>query len=223
MGSPEGELGRWDREVQHEVTLTKGFWLLEHEVTQEMWESVMGTKPSYFKGPKLPVENVSWDDCQDFIKKIQSFVSVGMQFSLPSEAQWEYACRAGTRSALNNGKELTDEKYNCPNLNEVAWYGSNSESTTHEVKGKKPNNWGLYDMHGNVWEWCNDWYGEDYYKKSPTTDPLGPSDGSSRVGRGGGWDDGARLCRSAFRSNLSPENRYYILGFRLALSPQADR
>ncbi|MDO4575855.1 MAG: SUMF1/EgtB/PvdO family nonheme iron enzyme [Planctomycetia bacterium] len=215
MGSPSSETGRDDDETQHRVTLTKGFWMLETEVTQAMWESVMGDNPSNFKGSDLPVEKVSWDDCQEFCQKLRS---QGLNVQLPTEAQWEYACRAGTTTALNNGKNLTDEEYNCAHLNEVAWYDwQNENMTTHVVGQKKPNAWGLYDMHGNVWEWCADWKGD--YPSYSVTDPTGPASGSYRVNRGGCWVSSAKYCRSANRDSNTPTDRYSDLGFRPVLVP----
>ncbi|MDO4551458.1 MAG: formylglycine-generating enzyme family protein [Planctomycetia bacterium] len=215
MGSPEDELGRDADETQHRVTLTKGFWMLETEVTQKMWQSVMEDNPSDFEGDDLPVENVSWDDCQEFCQKLRN---LGLNIQLPTEAQWEYACRAGT----------TGEYGGTGNLDDMGWYGhkneygdklGNSKERTHEVKTKKPNAWGLYDMHGNVWEWCQDWYGSDYYKNSPTNDPTGPASGSDRVDRGGCWGNYAGGCRSARRNSGTPTFRYSYLGFRPVLIP----
>ena len=218
MGSPTSELGRYDDEKQHQVTLTKGFWMLETQVTQEMWESVTGSNPSNFKdSKKLPVETVSWEDCQDYIRKLNALgvAPAGYKFSLPTEAQWEYACRAGTTTALNSGKNLTSSTDACPNLNEVGWYYKNSDSKTHEVGLKKPNAWGLYDMHGNVYEWCFDWYAS--YPDGSVTDPTGPDSGSYRVLRGGSWSGSAGYCRSAFRHSSDPSSRSSIYGARLAL------
>jgi len=218
MGSPDGELGRFSRETQHQVTLTQGFWMLETEVTQEMWESVRGNNPSYFKGgKKLPVEQVSWKDCQDYIQELNAMNSApkGYKFSLPTEAQWEYACRAGTTTALNHGKNLTSEDRVCSNLDEAGWYDENSVRSTHEVGRKKPNAWFLYDMHGNVWEWCLDWY--TTYPDGNVTDPVEASTGSSHVFRGGSWGNVAGFCRSAYRDNSMPARRHNRLGFRLSL------
>ncbi|MDD3588419.1 MAG: SUMF1/EgtB/PvdO family nonheme iron enzyme, partial [Thermoguttaceae bacterium] len=218
MGSPETEEGRSDQETPHEVTLSRGFWLLESEVTQAMWESVMGNNPSKFKGAKLPVEQVSWTDCQEFITRLNA-ESSELQMRLPSEAEWEYACRAGTSSPYSFGGELNGDKANC-NGNDP--YGTTEKGKylkqTREVKSYSPNAWGLYDMHGNVWEWCQDWYDKEYYKESPTTDPTGPESGSSRVYRGGGWGSIAWGCRSACRYGDDPGYRPSFLGFRLALS-----
>ena len=219
MGSPEGELGGYSSlEKQHQVTLTRGFWMLETEVTQAMWKGITGDNPSHFKGDKLPVENVSWEDCQKFIEQLNELrvAPSGYRFSLPTEAQWEYACRAGTTTALNSGKNLTDEKYNCPNLNELGWYDWQGENkTTHAVGQKKSNAWGLFDMHGNVYEWCLDWYGG--YPNGSVTDPTGAFSGSDRVLRGGCWYDSARHCRSANRGINVPSYRYSYFGVRLAL------
>ncbi|MDO4569625.1 MAG: SUMF1/EgtB/PvdO family nonheme iron enzyme [Planctomycetia bacterium] len=216
MGSPKGEKGRDDDEKQHRVTLTQGFWMLETQVTQRMWQSVMGDNPSFFKGDNLPVECVSWHDCVKFCEKISKLS--GLNIQLPTEAQWEYACRAGTTTALNSGKNLTDTEYDCANLNEVAWYDWKGENeSTHPVGQKRPNAWGLYDMHGNVWEWCQDWYGE--YVESPTSDPKGPNSGSNRVNRGGGWHDYAESCRSAYRGSYDPPYSHDAVGFRLLFVP----
>ncbi|MDO4571610.1 MAG: formylglycine-generating enzyme family protein, partial [Planctomycetia bacterium] len=187
----------------HKVTLTQGFWMLETQVTQRMWESVMGSNPSIWKGANLPVESVSWHDCVKFCEKISKLS--GLNIQLPTEAQWEYACRAGTTG-----------KY-AGNLDSMAWYDSNSGGRTHEVKTKQPNAWGLYDMHGNVWERCSDWYGG--YVESPTSDPKGPPSGSYRVLRGGSWNDYAEYCRSAYQSNCSPTYSYGSVGFRLLFVP----
>ena len=186
--------------------------MLETEVTQEMWESVMGDNPSYNKGTNLPVEDVSWEDCQEYIKKLNQTGGIpsGYKLSLPTEAQWEYACRAGSTGAYGGTGDL----------DEMGWYYDNSGGETHEVRGKKPNAWGLYDMHGNVWEWCQDWYDYGYYEKSPDQDPPGPGSGSSRVYRGGSWYSNARDCRSAIRSRYAPGYRGSLLGLRLALVRQ---
>ncbi len=205
MGSPENEVDRFYHETQHKVVITKGFWLAETETTQAFWKAIMGNNPSYFKGNSLPVENVSWDDCQKFIKKLNEKVKdEGLQFrlSLPSEAHWEYACRAGTTSRYSWGDEWDSNK-------------ANKGTSTKPVGSYSANAWGLKDMHGNVWEWCEDWY--EAYPTGTVTDPTGPESGSLRVSRGGGWSDDARFCRSAFRDRVTPEYRVYILGFRLEL------
>ncbi len=191
----------------HEVKLN-GFSIGQTEVTQELWEAVMGTNPSNWKGLKLPVEKVSWNDCQTFITKLNSLT--GQQFRLPTEAEWEYAARGG-----NQSKGYTYSGSN--NIEDVAWYTSNSGSKTHEVATKAPNELGIYDMSGNVIEWCSDWYGGNYYAQSPSSNPQGPSSGSHRVLRGGSWYYLVRGCRVAHRANDAPDFRYYILGLRLAL------
>ena len=221
MGSPTDELGREDNETQHEVTLTQGYWLGKYEVTQAQYEAVMGTNPSNWEGANLPVENVSWFDAKEFCAKLTASEKAagrlpeGYEYTLPTEAQWEYACRAGTATALNNGKNLSD-KYECPEMDEVGWYFGNSDET-HPVGQKKPNAWGLYDMHGNVKEWCLNWEGD--YPTSSVTDPVGPETGEWRVLRGGSCSSSAFFCRSAFRYNLSPSLSDYGCGFRVALAP----
>jgi formylglycine-generating enzyme required for sulfatase activity len=219
MGSPEDELGRFDDETQHRVTITQGFWLGKYQVTQAQWEAVMESNPSHFKGPNLPVETVSRDDIsgpEGFLDKANRLVAaVGGRFSLPTEAQWEYACRASTTTALNSGKNLTSAEGVCRNLDEVAWYDKNSDEETHPGGLKKANPWGLHDMHGNLWEWCADWYAA--YPTGPIADPLGPDSGSYRVVRGGGWYFTPGYCRAAFRGNGGPGGiSYFLFGFRAA-------
>jgi formylglycine-generating enzyme required for sulfatase activity len=214
MGSPGSDgVASGDEKPQHRVRITKPFYLGKYLVTQEQWEAVMGSNPGHFKGPKNPVETVSWDDCQAFLGKLNA--KKGWQaskFVLPTEAQWEYACRAGSTTRYCFGD---DESV----LAEYAWYGANSGNTTHPVGGKQPNAWGLYDMQGNVWEWCQDWYDKGYYTNSPSDDPMGASGGSYRVGRGGYWYDTAGYCRSAYRGRGAPGYRSIYLGFRVALVP----
>ncbi len=175
-----------------------------------------------------PVEKVRWEEAKSFCDKLNEHYAgklpCGYKFDLPTEAQWEYACRAGTMTALNNGRILMDGDI-CIDLVEVAWYNSCDDSEnkkekaqTHPVGQKRPNNWGLYDMHGNVWEWCRDWYGD--YRDGAVTDPVGPRTGSYRVFRGGSWCDNAKNCRSAYRSIWVPRNLFNYLGFRLALVPE---
>lgn len=229
MGSLANEQGRDKNEQQHRVTLTKGYWLGKYEVTQGQWEAVMEGNPSRFKGADLPVEQVSWADCQVFIKRVceKEGVREGT-YRLPTEAEWEYGCRAGTTGA------------HAGDLNGMGWYGDNSGRqrldprtlskadqntraqkltgngcTSHAVGAKYPNAWGLYDMHGNVWEWCQDVYGK--YPTSSVTDPQGdgPVSGSNRVIRGGSWYDGADYCRSARRYMYVPGKCDDHVGFRL--------
>ena len=227
MGSPVSEPDRQPieaNETQHEVTLTKGFWLGKYEVTQAQWLAVMRTNPAYFP-PKdvvrwkvwkwqvpvwrqdflasrwqLPVEQVSWDDCQEFCKK------AGLGFRLPTEAEWEYACRAGA-SGPYAGTGV---------LNETGWYDGNSGGKTHPAGSKKPNAWGLCDMHGNVWEWCQDYYGGDY-PSSAATDPTGPSAGADRAIRSGCCGSPPKRCRSANRREGEPNSWSEYLGFRVVL------
>ena len=190
---------------QHQVTLTHGFWMLETEVTQKMWEDVMEKNMSNFKGDKLPVERVSWNDCHEYITKLNDLgvAPKGYRFSLPTEAQWEYACRAGTTTAYYFGDTLTKEQAN---------FDGNK---TSEVGSYPANTWGLYDMHGNVYEWCMDWYGD--YPSGSVTDPTGAVAGSYRVLRGGDWDDVIEDCLSANRSFYHPSDRGHYLGLRVSL------
>ena len=196
----------WDDEYPtHSVTLSS-FSIGETEVTQELWKAVMGSNPSYFSGTNLPVEYVSWNDCQTFITKLNQLT--GKNFRLPTEAEWEYAARGGNKSK--------GYKYAGSNtLSDVAWYTDNSSSKTHPVKQKQANELGLYDMSGNVWEWCQDWYGS--YSSSSQTNPTGPAAGSYRVGRGGGWFSHAGRCRVSIRSSSTPTSCNDFLGLRLAL------
>jgi formylglycine-generating enzyme required for sulfatase activity len=220
MGSPEDELGRDDDETLHQVTLTDDFYMMTTEVTQDQWEAVMGSNPSHFDecGGDCPVEMVSWIDVQDFILTLNAKDS--RSYRLPTEAEWEYATRAGTTTAFYSGG-ITIKDFACdldPKLNTIGWYCGNSGDTTHPVGQKQPNFWGLYDMSGNVCEWCQDWYGT--YPENDRINPSGPSSGVARVIRGGGWYDVARRCRSASRTSSSPGNqRNSGYGFRLALSP----
>ena len=204
MGSPEDEAGRYSNEVQHEVRISRGFWMGRYEVTQGEWEAVMGENPSYFGvcGARCPVEMVSWDDVQEFIRRLNERESgSGYEYRLPTEAEWEYAARAGTTGARHG------------ELDEIAWYSGNSGDETHPVGEKRANAWGLHDMLGNVGEWTADWYGD--YPTGSVTDPEGPDTGSYRVFRGGGWSDFARLVRSALRYAYSPGGRSRNFGFRL--------
>ncbi len=196
MGSPQHS-----DNPPHEVTLTRGFLLQKTPVTQAQWVAVMGSNPSNFAGNDLrPVEQVSWEDAQTFLSMLNQ--QTGKVFRLPTEAEWEYACRAGTTGDYAG------------NLDDLAWYDDNSGGTTQPVATRLPNPWGLYDMHGNVWEWCQDWYGA--LTASPVPDPTGPSSGSNRVLRGGSWYNDAYNARSATRHGGAPFVRIYIAGFRLA-------
>ena len=207
MGATEEQgIDAWGSEKPtHQVTLSD-YYIGETEVTQELWRAVMGKNPSYFNGTNLPVEEVSWNDCQKFIQKLNKIT--GQNFRMPTEAEWEYAARGG--------KGSKGYKYSgSDNINDVAWYRDNSSNNTHAVKTKQPNELGIYDMSGNVWEWCNDWYGS--YNSNAQTNPAGPTSGSGRVRRGGSWGDGAGRCRVSDRGYNSPGYRYDFLGLRLAL------
>lgn len=220
MGSPESEKDRWDIEDLHRVTLSSGFWMLETEVTQLMWASIMEDNPSAFEGANLPVECVSWEDCQKFVAKLNElgFAPAGARFALPTEAQWEYACRAGTTTPFPWGGVLNGDKANCDGSYP---YGTDVEGKylgkTAPVGSYSANPWGLFDMNGNVWEWCEDWYGD--YPSSGSTDPRGPATGSSRVLRGGSWFHYARHCRSAYRYSYGVHYRDSRFGFRFSLVP----
>jgi len=222
MGSPESEKGRKENETQHEVTISKDYYLGVYEVTQAQYEKVMGKNPSYFQGAKvgnenadLPVENVSWDDTVEFCKKLSDLPEekkAGRLYRLPTEAEWEYACRAGSKTAFSFGESSES-------LGDYAWFNGNGNVQTHPVGEKKANAWGLYDMHGNMGEWCSDWYGR--YPKGAVSDPTGPKEGSNRVFRGGSWYNVAASCRSARRNGDAPSFRVDFLGFRVALSSQS--
>jgi formylglycine-generating enzyme required for sulfatase activity len=239
MGAPIKEKNRWKDEVQHEVTISKDYYLSVTQVTQGQYEKVTGTNPSRFQGKKIsadsdnhPVEQVSWEDVVEFCKKLSELPEekkAGRVYRLPSEAEWEYACRAGSNTAYCFG----NEKYS---LSDYAWFADNSSYQTHPVGEKKPNAWGLYDMHGNVWELCRDWY--DYYIEGAVIDPSGPTvgrisydeyyygandssgvfDSPYRVYRGGCCGSEAEFCRSACRYGEDPSEPREDLGFRVALS-----
>jgi len=211
MGSPDSEKWRSkDEGPQHEVTLSKPFYMGVTEVTQAQYEAVMGTNPSDFEGAANPVEEVSWNDATEFCKKLSEKTRQAVR--LPTEAEWEYACRAGSKTGFSFGD--ADE-----GLGDYAWYSANSGNTTHPVGQKKPNAWGLFDMHGNAWEWCADWYGE--YPKGAVTDPQGPASGRSKILRGGAWSTPPDPCRSANRYSYGRGDRYYYFGFRVVVSVSA--
>ncbi len=271
MGSPETEKTTDDLELrerpQHRVTISKGFELGKYEVTQAQWEAVMGANPSQYKGAKLPIENVSWDDVQLFLERLAPLDDKHV-YRLPTEAEWEYACRAGSNGDFagqefneeaerereqkaererakaereraktkvkaprpqanaeifpkpKSPAELAREKYfETPAyydpLLKLGWFAVNAQKRTHPGGEKQPNAWGLYDLHGNVWEWCADWYDANYYRTGAATDPPGPPTGAYRVNRGGSWQVPARLCRASLRGYDLPTLRTALIGFRL--------
>jgi formylglycine-generating enzyme required for sulfatase activity len=236
MGSPESERDRGSDEQQHRVRITKPFFLGVHEVTQAEYQRVMGTNPSVFSRggsmrdklgdtdtSQFPVEDVTWDDAVSFCSKLSQLPAeqtARRVYRLPSEAEWECACRSGTTTPFHFGGQLNGTQANC---NGQVPYGTQTSGPrlerTAAVGSYSPNAFGLYDMHGNVWEWCHDWYEAKYYTNSPTDDPQGPTQYSFRVIRGGGWNRGAGNCRSAFRYGYQPANRSVSLGFRAALVP----
>ena len=207
MGSNSGED---DEKPVHDVTLSS-YYIGKYEVTQAQWRAVMGTNPSYFKNcDDCPVEQVSWNDVQGYIQKLNT--QTGKQYRLPTEAEWEYAARGGNKSR-NYTYSGSDD------INSVAWYGGNSGDKTHTVGGKQYNELGIYDMTGNVWEWCADWYGN--YSSARATNPKGPSTGGDRLLRGGSFNNRAQDCRSALRGMLNPGSEYSNFGFRLVFSPSS--
>ena len=210
MGSPSSETGRFDNEgPQREVRLAQGFWIGEVPVTQNQWEAVAGKNPSRFGGPDLPVENVSWRDCKTWIRQASARAG-GRGLRLPTEAEWEYACRAGTTGAMYRGRN------NAATLNTIAWCRENSHGKTHPVKKKKPNHWGLYDMLGNVWEWTEDCWTDSHFGGAADGTACRSNDCSRRVIRGGSWGRGPGNARSALRDWEAADNRLGYLGFRVA-------
>jgi formylglycine-generating enzyme required for sulfatase activity len=210
MGSLSNKPGRFNNETFHQVTISKPYYMQTTEVTQGQWNKVMGNRPSYFKdcGEDCPVEQVSWYDVQEFIKKL-NLTEGENKYRLPTEAEWEYAARGGEKN----------EEYSGGNdVNAVAWYNSNSGDKTHPVAQKLPNKWRLFDMSGNVYEWCSDWYG--LYPSKPASNPKGPPTGDNRVYRGGGWHYGAWSCRVAYRDGIVSDRSRNDLGFRLVFSVQ---
>jgi formylglycine-generating enzyme required for sulfatase activity len=247
MGSPGDEPGRWPHETLHQVTLTKAFYVCDHEVTQSEWQAVMGWNGSSYDGPNRPVEQVTWFDCIQYCNRRSTregldsvYVMTDRLYSgvhivgatvtlpswsergyrLPTEAEWEYACRAGSTTAFCNGS-INSSGWDCDNdavLDAVGWYCGDSNNITHAVKARSPNALGLYDIHGNVWEWCWDaWDGSDYDEAS-VTDPTGAPQDSYRVARGGGWNSHAAGCRSAMRGRIKSVERYHTLGLRLSVT-----
>ena len=222
MGSSDDEAGHSDYEKPHPVKITKPYFLGVTEVTQEQWHVVMKTKPWEGKrfvkeGATYPATYVSWHDAVEYCAKLSE--SEGKSYRLPTEAEWEFGCRGGKSTAYSFGPDVNE-------LSEYAWVMANAfdvgERYAHEAGTRKPNNFGLHDMHGNVLEWCSDWYNKEYYSSSAVSDPMGATAGSFRVFRGGGWDDSAEDCRSAYRGASDPSLRDDILGFRLALSQSSQ-
>jgi len=214
MGSPKEEEERFDHEIQHKVTLTKGFYMGVNLVTQENWQAIIGNNPSHFKDEKnLPVEMVSWDDCQEFIKKLRARDK--KLYRLPTEAEWEYACRADSTTPFHFGETISTEQANYDG-NHI--YGNGKKGVfrmkTTPVGSFPANAWGLHDMHGNLWQWCQDWYGD--YPENDVVDPQGPNAGDCRVLRGGGWGEYPQRFRSASRHRYEPGNQFSFYGLRVA-------
>lgn len=231
MGSPESELHRNSDETQHEVAITRPFYLSIFEVTQGQFAAIMGHNPSFFSangGGKQrvegkdssihPVERISWDEAVAFCKKLGA--KEGKTYRLPTEAEWEYACRAATKTVFHTGNLFNSTLANINGLS-YSSYGEDKAGpfyrSTVRVGEYKANAFGLYDMHGNVQEWCADWYDADYYAKSPKEDPQGPQQGTERILRGGAWPSSAKACRSAARNHVPPEDKIYTAGFRVVL------
>ncbi|MCR5820686.1 MAG: formylglycine-generating enzyme family protein [Bacteroidaceae bacterium] len=208
MGAAKNQLkdAESDEKHPHQVTLSD-YYICKYEVTQELWMLVMETNPSHFKGAHKPVENITWDDAQVFIKKLNELT--GLQFRMPTEAEWEYAARGGK---LSKGYKYAGSN----SINEVAWYNGNSGNSTHDVGEKAPNELGLFDMSGNVYEWCQDWKAP--YPSAAQTNPVGAEEGTNRVNRGGRWCGSSRACRTSDRSMSSPDYHFYHLGMRLAIT-----
>lgn len=208
--------------MQHNVTITRGFWMGETACTQAQWYTVMRKRPSNFEGDDQPVEQVSWHDCVEYCQRLNQLVP-GLYARLPSEAEWEYACRAGTNSAFHDGSDCTQPTGKDHALEMLGWYDENSDRQTHSAKQLKANVWGLYDMHGNVWEWCNDAHSE--LTAAEAVDPCEIGDAeAARVLRGGSWNNDAGYCRSASRGWSEPAVRFYFVGFRLLTGqpPEAE-
>jgi formylglycine-generating enzyme required for sulfatase activity len=212
MGSPPGE--EWHRadEIQHGVTLTKAFYLGAAEVTQGQWKTLMGENPSFFTGDDLPVDTVTWEQAVEFCRKLSE--KEGIQYRLPTEAQWEYACRAGTTTPFHTGNTINTDQANYDGNHTYAKgkKGIYRETTT-QADRFAPNAWGVHDIHGNVWEWCADWYGA--YPGAEVSDPVGPVEGQSRIVRGGSWTNFPAVCRSANRGKTVPTNFNFHFGFRV--------
>ncbi len=220
MGSPEDEVGRWEAEgPQQEVTISRGFWMGETPVTQAQWMALRTRNPSQFPGGDRPVEKVNWAECAAYATDLNSAVPE-LAAGLPTEAQWEYACRAGNTGAFHDGSPCTLPEGKDPALDRLGWFDKNSGGETHPVKQKLPNAWGLHDLHGNAWEWCRDQWNQKVYaaRAGGVVDPVSESNdpNASRVVRGGSWCDQARYCRAAVRGVGPPGFHWSDLGFRLA-------
>jgi len=203
--------------IRYPVTLTRDFWLGKYEVTQAEFQSVLGRNPSHFTGDSnRPVEKVTFLEASAYCSTLSQReraagrLPATFEYRLPYEAEWEYACRAGTTNLFSFGNETTA-------ADQFAWTAENSDATTHPIGLKRPNPWGLHDMHGNVWEWCRDWY--EGYPAAPVTDPTGPANAKGKVFKGGGWNQNIEYARSANRFGMSPSNGIHFVGFRLALAP----
>jgi len=216
MGSPKDEIGRGENEGQHNVTISKPFYMGIYPVTQEQYEQAMGKNPSCFKGKTNPVEMVSWDDAVKFCKALSR--TTGRSVRLPTEAEWEYACRAGTTTPFNTGNTISTDQANYQG-DSIFGYAKKGlfRAKTTPVDNFKPNAWGIFDMHGNVFQWCSDW--ADDYAKSPNTDPQGPKEGKYRIMRGGSWNFTAVGCRSASRDCVKADSRQWFIGFRVVVVP----
>ncbi|HUQ68517.1 MAG TPA: SUMF1/EgtB/PvdO family nonheme iron enzyme [Planctomycetaceae bacterium] len=209
MGSSETSSDHQLNESQHKVTLSRGFWMQQTELTQNQYQQLMGSNPAFYKGEQNPVDSVTWNEANEFARRLSELPpekKAGNLFRLPTEAEWEYACRAGSTTVFTHGDDEAG-------LEEFAWYHKNSARTTHPVGKKKPNGWGLHDMHGNVSEWCQDFYGD--HSREAAIDPRGPPSGDKRTLRGGGWFQVAMWQRSSHRDAFVPSARYVGLGFRL--------
>ena len=219
MGSPADELGRCENETQHKVTIANDFYIGRFPITQAQYEAVTKQNPSYFKGPNYPVVGVNWHQAKDFCYRLNEATvnmrPAGYLFDLPTEAQWEYACRANTTTSLNSGKNICYRVTSCPNLDELGWYEYNSSHKMHPVGQKKPNSWGIYDMHGNLSEWCRDYYLENYLPEN--ADPDGEDRYAHRVIRNGSFRNIPSLCRSAYRFYINSYSQCGENTFRLAL------
>lgn len=216
MGSSDDAPGHLLNETQFDVTFSNGFWMQQTELTQDQYEQLMGSNPAFFKGPQNPIESLTWTEAAEFCRRLSELPpekKAGNLFRLPTEAEWEYACRAGSSTEFCYGDDEAG-------LGDYGWYNSNSGRTTHPVGEKRANAWGLRDMHGNVLEWCQDFYGE--YPRQAVTDFRGPASGDKRVPRGGGWFFAPMFARSAHRDAYPPSARYVGLGFRLVATPSAD-